>query len=193
MNKMLKKTMMAAALMTAAGLPQLVQAESTSVTGGGALSTAARIDMSIVIPRFLQFQVGTAGGTIDVVTFNVPAASVGAGGAGIAGVSSGGAVTVRANTGQVTITPTTNAGGLGNGGGQFINFNTIATTSSDVNVPAPALVNGAGVGALTVLSAAPVTNRTATWTYNYNNVAIPNPGTYGAGGTGRVTYTAATP
>ena len=51
----------------------------------------------------------------------------------------------------------------------------------------------AGVGALTVLSAAPVTNRTATWTYNYNNVAIPNPGTYGAAGTGRVTYTAATP
>lgn len=200
MNKIFNKTTLTLALMTVAVVPQWASAETTTATGAGPLSAAARVDMAIVIPRFLQFQVGTAGATIDAVTFTVAAANVGNSTpvAGTGGNVGGGAVTVnvRANTGQVTITPSTTATGLANGAGQFINFNQISTASTDAaNVPAPALVNGAGVGVNTVLSAAPVTNRTATWTYSYLNTTIPSPGTYGStvANGGRVTYTASTP
>ena len=158
MNMKMKKLLMAGALMASAFNSQLAPAESVLATAGAPLTAAARVDMAIVIPRFLQFQVGAAGAAIDVITFTVPAASVGAGGAGIAGTGGTpgpGAVTVnvKANTGQVTITPSTTATGLANGvAGQFIPFTEIGTTSSDaVNVPAPTLVNGNGVAVNTVL------------------------------------------
>jgi hypothetical protein len=178
-------------------------AESSIVSGGaGPFSTSARLDFAIVVPRFLQFQVGTAGATINAISFNVAAANVGSGTAqtGTGGNLGSGVVTVniRANAGQVTITPSNNSGGTGlrNGvAGQTISYTQILTTSSDAaNVPAPTLSNAGGAAVTPALSAGTVTNRTATWTYTYANTTVPSAGTYGtAANGGRVTYTASTP
>jgi hypothetical protein len=178
--------------------------ESTSVTGAGALSSApcCRLDFAIVIPRVLRFRVGTAGGTIDQVTFTVPAANAFDGTviSGTGGDAGGGAVNVSvvANTGQVTVTETNNSGGSGlqRAGGGTISYATIATASGLAALPAPTLSDAGGGTALPTLNAGNVTNRTTTWTYTYSNPAtVVEAGTYGAGGAGggRVTYTATTP
>src|SRR6478609_6876351 len=60
-------------------MPFAAQGESTTATGAGALSTSARVDFSIVIPRILFLRVGSTGATIDPITFTVPAANVGNG------------------------------------------------------------------------------------------------------------------
>ena len=200
----LRRAVITAVVGSAALLPQFVSAETATATGAGALSSAARVDIQVVIPRFLQFQVGTAGATIDQITFNVAAANVGSGiaQAGTGGNLGAGAVTVniKANSGQVTITPTNNSAGagLGNGtAGQTIAYTEILTASSAAGtLPAPVLSNAGGTAVTPTLSAGAVTNRTATWTYTYANTTVPNAGTYGTGGTatgGRVTYTATTP
>jgi hypothetical protein len=185
------------------GASRLAHAESSVVFGGaGPFSTSARLDFAITVPRFLQFQVGTAGATIDAISFNVAAANVGSGSAqaGTGGNLGSGAVSVniKANAGQVTITPSNNSGGagLGNGvAGQTISYSEILTASSDAaNVPAPTLSNAGGTAVTPALTAGTVTHRSATWTYTYANTTVPNPGTYGtAANGGRVTYTASTP
>ncbi len=164
------------------------------------------MDFAVIIPRFLQFQVGTAGATIDLITFNMSAAAASVGNsvaqAGTGGNLGAGAVTVnvKANSGQVTITPTNNSAGagLGNGtAGQTIAYTEILTASSAAaTLPAPTLTNAGGAAVTPTLSAGAVTNRSATWTYTYANTTVPNAGTYGTGGAGtggRVTYTATTP
>lgn len=202
MNAIFRKTTLAAVLVAGAALPQFAVAETVTATGAGALSAPARVDVSVVIPRFLQFQVGTAGATIDAVSFNVAAANVGnaTAQAGAGGNLGGGAVTVnvRANSGQVTITPTNNSAGLGLGNGvagQTISYAEILTASNAAaTLPAPTLSNAGGTAVTPTLSAGNVTNRTATWTYTYANTTVPNAGTYGtAANGGRVTYTASTP
>lgn len=193
-------------LVTGAALSAPVaHAESSIVFGGaGTFSASARLDFAIVVPRFLQFQVGTAGATVDQITFNVTAANVGSGAAqaGSGGNLGAGTVTVniKANSGQITITPSNNSGGLGLGNGvagQTIAYSEILTTSSSAGtLPAPALSNAGGAAVTPALSAGTVTNRSATWTYAYANTTVPNAGTYGTGGTasgGRVTYTASSP
>jgi hypothetical protein len=198
-----------ALLFAGAVLPMLpvqpAQAESSIVAGGaGSFSTSARLDFAIVVPRFLQFQVGTAGATVDQVSFNLAAANVGSGVAqtGTGGNLGAGSVTVniKANSGQVTITPSNSSGGLGLGNGvagQTIAYTEILTTSSAAGtLPAPTLSNAGGTAVTPALSAGTVTNRSATWTYTYANTTVPNAGTYGTGGTatgGRVTYTASSP
>jgi hypothetical protein len=189
----------------AALVAQTARAESSTVFGGaGSFSASARLDFAIVVPRFLQFQVGTAGATVDLISFNVAAANVGSGvaQAGAGGNLGAGTVTVniKANSGQITITPSNNSGGLGLGngiGGQTIPYTQILTTSSAAGaLPAPALSNAGGTAVTPALSAGTVTNRSATWSYTYANTTVPNAGTYGTGGTatgGRVTYTASSP
>ena len=184
-----------------AALP--ANAESTTVTGAGALSAPAHLDFSIVIPRFLSFRVGTVGATIDQITFTVPAASVGnstpvAGTGGDAGGGSASNVSVVGNGGQITITEANNGGGTGLHHATLadvINYNQITTSSSDaVNLNAPTLSNAGGNTSTPVLSASNVTNRTAVWTYGYANTTIPSAGTYGTNAHGgRVTYTASMP
>jgi hypothetical protein len=189
--------------MLAASAALVARAETTTVTGAGALSAPAHMDFSIVIPRFLSFRVGTAGATIDQITFSVPGASVGnstpvAGTGGDAAGGSGANVVVLGNGGQVTITPTNN--GSGNGLqhstlAEFINYSQITTTSNDAaNLPAPTLSNAGGVASTPVLNAGNVTNRSAVWTYAYANTSVPSAGTYGTNAKGgRVTYTASMP
>jgi len=183
----------------------VAHAESAIVFGGaGSFSASARLDFAIVVPQFLQFQVGSVGATIDLITFSVAAANVGSGAAqsGTGGNSGGGTVTVniKANSGQVTITPSNNGGGLGLGSGiagYTIPYTEILTASSAAGtLPAPTLSNTGGTAVMPALSAGTVTNRSATWTYTYGNTTVPNAGTYGTGGTasgGRVTYTASSP
>lgn len=188
----------------AAAVPQFAAAEQTQVTGAGALSTNARLDFSIVIPRFLRFRVGTnaPAGTIDQITFTVPGANVGdsspvAGTGGDAGGTAAN-VAVVGNGGQITITEANNSGG---GGLQHatladvINYSEIQTVSSDAaNLQRPVLSNAGGNTSLPVLNAGNVTNRTATWTYTYLNTTVPSAGTYGTSTRGgRVTYTASMP
>jgi len=189
--------------LTAAASALPAGAESTTTTGNGALSTTARVDFSIVVPRFLSFRVGTAGvGSIDLITFTVVAANIGnatpvAGTGGDAGAGAE-TVIVKGNGGQVTITETNNSAGAGltNGLGDAIPYSQITTTSSDVaNLPAPTLSNASSNTSQPVLNGGQVTNRSATWTYAYANAAFVGAGTYGGVNTngGRVTYTASMP
>lgn len=206
LTKHIKLTAVAATFAALGMFTQTASAESNTATGAGALSSGAKVDIQVVIPRFLQFQVGTAGATVDQITFDMTAAAANVGNSvaqsGTGGNLGAGAVTVnvKANSGQVTITPTNNSAGagLGNGtAGQTIPYSEILTASSAVGtLPAPALSNAGGTAVTPSLSAGSVTNRTATWTYTYANTTVPNAGTYGSGGSatgGRVTYTATTP
>jgi len=177
-------------------------AESNTQTGGGALSAPVHLDFSIVIPRLLTFRVGSSGATIDLITFTVPAASVGNSSsiAGTGGDLGGGAATVAVtgNGGQVTITEANNSSGAGlsNGLGDTIAYSEIATSSSDpTNLYAPVHSNAGGNTSQPVLSSGRVTIRTATWTYAYKNTTFPGSGTYGGVNLngGRVTYTASMP
>jgi len=188
-------------LTLAAAIP--VHAESTTVTGAGALSAPAHLDFSLVIPRFLSFRVGTVGATINQITFTVPGASVGnstpvAGTGGDAGGGTAANVSVVGNGGQITITESNNGAGAGLRHATLtdtIAYSQITTTSSDTtNLQRPVLSNAGGNTSTPVLNASNVTNRTAVWTYAYANTTIPSAGTYGTNAHGgRVTYTAAMP
>jgi hypothetical protein len=175
-------------------------AESTSVTGAGTITTNARQDFQVVIPRFLQFRVGVAGAGISLVNCDMSAnaAVLGdgtdqacAGGDVGGGVSN---VAVRSNAGQISLVVTT-LGSLSNGVDNMP-FSEILTGTSTGNLPAPVLTTGATSPAVNVvLNAGVITDRTATWTYTYNNSAVYAPGTYGGVGVnnGRATYTASSP
>jgi hypothetical protein len=188
------KLLLATALI--AGLPALANAESSSVTGTGVLNTNARLDFRIVVPKFLRFQVGSAGATIDLVEFSVPAANVGDG-TDIARTN-GGAVPVllQSNNGNVSLTATT-LGQLNNGAGENISFAEILSTSSDPNLNVPTLIDGGTSAAITVTPnvGTRVVNRTANWSFAYSNTNFVGAGSYGGVNVnnGRVTYTASLP
>jgi hypothetical protein len=178
-------------------------AESGFNTTTPTSTVAARVDFRIVIPQFLQFQVGTAGGTIDQITFSPLAANVGnaVAQAGAGGDQGGGAVSVvaRGNGGNITITPTNNSAGAGLGTGTvadgFISYAEITTATSagtGGGINAPTLSNAGGTTVVLVPPSGRVNNRTATWTYSYANTTTPSAGTFGTSG-GQVTYTATMP
>ena len=170
----------------------------------GTLSTSARLDFRVIIPQFLQFRVGATGASIDLIEFNLssgtPVVGDGTDVAGTGGNLGAGAVTasVRSNGGQITITPSNNSGGAGLSAGvvgQEIPYTEILTSSSDgTNLDSPPLTNAGGTPTTPTLNGGNITNRTATWTYQYDNAGIYEAGTYGTSTNGgRVTYTAATP
>lgn len=208
MNAVLRKSAIlltgTASLLLMAWLCPLPAHAADGTDGTAPYTLSRNLSFRINYPRFLRFRVGATGATINQITFTVPATQVGTGTAiaGTGGEAGGGTaatVQVVANNGQVTITATNNSGGLGLGNGVVgdprINYNAIVTTSSDANLPAPGLTNAGGTTSLPVLTTAPyVTNRTATWTFNYANATVPAPGTYGTSARGgRVTYTATMP
>jgi hypothetical protein len=165
----------------------------------------ARLNFRVTYPRFLRFRLGTAGATVNLLSFAVPAASVGSAvpvnaTGGDAGGGTALNVEVVGNNGQVVLTATNSSGGQGLGTGTAsdgrINYNQIATVSSLAQLPAPALTNAGGTTAQPTLNSTLVTQRTAVWTYSYLNQTIPSAGTYGgttAARGGRVTYTATMP
>jgi hypothetical protein len=200
------KAVLATAILFA--VPMLAHAESTFVNGTG--NASARLDFQIVVPRILFLRVGTGTNfatnpTIDLISFTVPAATMGDGANVAASAASGdlgnGAVTARVlgNGGAVTLTSAT-TGALGNGAGNTISYAQIETAvtalagAPGAPMPHPTLAD-TGTGTQLLAATAGVVNRGATWTYSYGNDAVVAPGTYGGIGVnnGRVTYTAATP
>lgn len=186
-------------------------AESNFQTGTGALTATARLDFQITIPKILYARVSTGtamanNAAIDLITFTVPAASVGNGTAVAATAGSGdltnGTVTAQVigNNGAITFTSTT-TGPLNDGAaGDTISYGQIATAvatlSSATALPSPALVDSTTTSvALVPNIGTKVTNLDAKWTYTYKNAAVVPPGTYGGVNTngGRVTYTASMP
>ena len=203
MKANMKKAIVAAVMAAGATMSGSVMAASATEKGV-VVSVANNLDLRVVIPAFLYFRVGTDTATIDRITFSPTPAQLGnstpiAGTGGDAAAGSGANVAVRGNNGQVTITTTVTGGGTGMGTGTasdgFINYNQIATTSSDAaNFPAPVLSNTGAAALNVVLGGGPagagkVTVRTAVWTYAYANTTVPSAGTYN----GTVTYTAAMP
>lgn len=185
----------------------VARAEQTT----GTTTTTARLDFVVDMGKFLFFRVGTgafpaASTTVDTVTL-VSTPTIPPGGtAPVTGnntaVNWSGAVPafttpsatlpveVRSNAGQVTLrasvtTPLTS-------GANAIPLSQILVTSSDANLPAPALpdtgtgtpVNVAGT-AFTNL----VTIRNATWTFSYTAALSQAAGNY----TGQVAFTASAP
>ncbi len=195
-----KTLMTTTVIATAMAIPQVVMSDTAQDQGASALSAAVDLDFRVVIPRFLSFQVGATGATIDLIDFSPTAAQVGDGNpvAGTGGDLLGGKVTVivKSNAGQVTIRETNDSGGAGlSNGTTNISYSEILTATNDGNLPFPILSDAGGNTSSPVLQGASnVTNRSAEWTYTYANTTIPEPGTYGAtgGGGGRVTYTAST-
>ena len=185
------------ALALALGMPLVASAESNFTTAAaGSVAATARVDFSIVIPKFVSLRVGTAGtGVFDTITFSPTAAQVEAGTTPISGTGgdlTGGAVTaiVRGNNGQVALTAVSSAGGLASGT-DVIPFSQITTTATGgTGLAAPILTNGASVAAVSpTLTGTKITNQSATWTYRYLNSAVVAAGTYA----GTVTYTATMP
>lgn len=169
------------------------QAESDFQTGTGTLNANARLDFRVVIPKFIRFQVGTTGGTVDLVEFSVPGANVGDT-VDIARTNGGVVpVLIQSNNGNVSVIGTT-LGQLTNGSGQNISFAEILSTSSSVLLNVPVLVNGAASAAITVTPnvGTQVVDRTANWSFAYSNTNIVAAGSYGGinVNNGRVTYTA---
>lgn len=198
-----KATLLATALL--AGLPLAAQAESQFVTGAGALTANAKLDFQVVIPKVLFLQVGTGtnvanNAAIDMITFTVPAASVGnsTAVAGTGGTTGASGVTARllGNGGDITL-KASSVGAMNNGAGDTLSFAQIASASNNALLPAPTLVDGAATAGstATIVATNKVVNQTATWTYSYLNSVTPAAGTYGGAGVnnGRVTYTASMP
>lgn len=201
------KSLVLGALLTA---PFAAQAESTFQTGTGTPLTAdARVDFQIRIPKILFLQVGTgtlyaSNTAVNLIDFDVPAASVGNGTAVAATLASGdlsnGAVTaiVRGNNGTVTLNASA-TGALSNAAGDTIDYSQIITTASNLTtatiLDAPVLANGASTTVTVNPSPSKVVDRNARWTYTYANSALAAPGTYGGVNLnhGRVTYTASMP
>jgi hypothetical protein len=205
------KLSFASVAVAVAGVPMLAQAESATVSAAtGPLTTNARVDMRIVIPKVLFLRVGTGGlygaaanTTVDLIDFTIPAANVGnsTAVAGTGGDLGAGAVTalLRSNAGTVTLTANT-LGAIGNGVGDTIPWTQIAVASANLATPAfantlPHSVALPATGAsanFAPAAVAKVTNVGSQWTYSYLNTATVPAGTYGGVNTnnGRVTYTA---
>lgn len=201
----------ATAVLGALAVVQPAVAESNFQTGSGTVNATARLDFQITIPKVLYLRVGTGSaypgtlasvGTVDLITFTVPAASVGSGTAiaGTGGDLSGGVVTaaVIGNNGTITLNAAA-SGALSNGAGDSIDYTQIVTTPSTLTsataLAAPTLANGTSANVTISPPSGKVVVRDARWTYSYANTVTPAAGTYGGVNVnnGRVTYTASMP
>lgn len=159
-------------------------ADSDFQTGTGALTASADLQFRVIVPKFIDFRVGSTGNTVDNVDFTVPAANVGN---GTAVARDGGAaigVALRSNAGNIALAATGPANLTS--GGNTIAWTQITGTSSDAaGLPVPVV----GATATNLTAAAGVINRTANWTFSYANQNLVGAGTY----TGTVVYTASAP
>lgn len=181
-----------------AGIMPAAYADSDFQTGTGALTANTHLDFRIVIPKFLRFQVGSTGTTVDLVEFQVPAANVGNGTA--VARTNGGTVPIllQGNAGNISLVGTT-LGSMNTGPAptQTISYSEITSSSDNTNLNAPTLVDGAASAAISITPnvGTQVVNRTANWTFAYKNTNYVAAGTYGGVNVnnGRVTYTATLP
>jgi hypothetical protein len=192
MKNQFKKRLLTVALLITSCTPAAVLADSAAATGGGNLSAEAHLNLRVTIPRFLFFRVGSVA-AVDTIIFAPTDAELGDGNpiAGTGGDAAGGSganVSVRSNGGQITLSENNDggAGGLGAGAGN-ISLTQISVASDNNALPSPALSNAGGNTTSPTLNGGNVTNRTAIWTYSYDNTATPADGTYEAD----ILYTAA--
>jgi len=198
--KISTKRLVILAFNAACCLPAAVLAESNSDNTGPTYSASARLNLQVVIPSFLYFQVGSTGtGSIDTITFSPTAGQLGSsspisGAGGNAASGSGADVVVRGNGGQITITESNNGGGLGfsDGGSNNISLSEISVDdSANASLPAPTLSDTGGNTSQPALNggASQVTDQSSTWVYAYSNTTVPEAGTYDV----QLTYTASMP
>ena len=171
-------------------------AESTIHTApiANTLSATASLGLKVVIPRFLFFQIGSRGDTVDTLAFEPSADNVGNGSivnatGGNAAAGSSARIDPRGNAGQITITATNDdgVGGLGSGGA--ISQAEIRTLSVTPERATPILTDSGGDTARATVSRGNVTDRKAIWRYEYKNLHAVAPGMYRAG----IIYTVASP
>lgn len=213
----MKNIILVSALSLAGLIASNAQAESQYVPAAITGSTAnARLDFTVIIPQVLFLRVGTSSGntatdgTINGITYTVPAANVGDASviAGVGGDIGAGAVTVRSygNGGNISLNSTT-TGPLTTGtAGEVIPWSQISVTSAALAAATAGFTNAAiahpafnlgaagGSGTATTLTATnKVVRVEGQWTFNYLNAATVAAGTYGGtvARNGRVTYTAA--
>jgi hypothetical protein len=90
-------------------------------------------------------------------------------------------------------------GALGNGSGNTISYSEIgaavASLTSAVPLPHPALADGATTTVTLTPTSGLIVDRDALWTFSYLNTNVVEPGTYGGinANNSRVTYTASMP
>jgi hypothetical protein len=184
------------------GAPAKSAEAATAFDNAAPYTASTTLDHRITYPRFLRFRVGAAAAGISLVNCNLTAAAANLGdgadlpctGGDLAGGVS--TVQVKSNAGQVRLTVTT-TGALQSAGGATIPYSEIKAASSDANLPAPALpaLGGTSPTVNVALNAGNITDRTASWTYTFDNSAVYAAGTYGGVNVlrGRVTYTASSP
>lgn len=156
-----------------------------------------RVDVKVVIPAFLAFQVGNEN-VVPEVSFELDAPTLGLDGYSYNNVSptqitgssmsQGVNASIRANCGQVQLSfSVSNSSGLSNGQGDYLDFSSISTTSSDPQFAPPTLNNQSNGDRLVgTTSYGSVTQRSATWGYQFSSMSLPSSGTY----QGTVTYQA---
>jgi len=196
-----KRTMKTKARITLFGLVMVIglcyanfaNAESNFAVGTG-VDADARLNFEIVIPSFVYFRVGTAGGgNVDTINFSPTANDVYTGGvatAGTGGDATGGRVNVVliGNAGDLTITAS-NGGPFTSGTGT-ISYDQINTFSVNSLIAAPDLNDGGGTSPTITAPLSGVINLTDVWRYEYINPATPPAaGTY----SDTVTYTVTVP
>lgn len=193
-----RKLALPTVLAIAAGFSTISHADSSFVTGAGALNANASLDFRIVIPKFIRFEVGTpTAGTVDLVEFDLTASAASVGSGTDIARTNGGVVPVRiqSNGGNISLVGTT-TGALSDGT-ESISFAEILSSSSNALLNAPTLVDGAASATVTVTPnvGTRVVNRTADWTFAYSNTNFVAAGTYGGVNVnnGRVVYTASLP
>ncbi len=207
----MKKLSLIAAAVAILASPLSVLAESDVNTAAGPNSTAsAKLDFTVVIPRVLFLQVGTGtnladNAAVDLLTFTVPAASLG-NGTDVAATPAAGAVTVRVfgNNGDIGLTSTT-TGPMTNAAGDTIPWSEILVSSAAAAAPAagylgaiiphPPIPAAAGTSASSNVAATnKVVRKEAVWTFSYDNSIAYAAGTYGTSANfGRIVYTATLP
>ena len=161
---------------------------------GTAMSASARLKLRVVIPQFLQFQIGSAGATVETIAFEPASGTVGdgvavAGTGGNASGGSGASVGLRSNAGQITIVAGNDGGGGGLGSSGIISLSEITARSDSSDLQTPQLTDAGGTTAKATLTGGDITDRRATWSYVYNNSHAVEPGTYSA----EIVYTAVSP
>ena len=135
--------------------------------------------------RALLVQIGTAGGTIDRVTFTLTAANVG-NGTPVVGTPAVLVNVAARDTVSRTVQVVADSSAPLTNGASTLSFTNISWTTSDGSIPAGTFSGGAGQLIVTFPTNFQLYN---THTFRYANTQVLQPGTY----TGRITYTITMP
>ena len=196
MNTYIKQLVAVASLYICSSISYSVQAETSSVTDGPGdnMTSSVRLKLRVIIPRFLQFQVGNAGASVDTISFQPTADTVGNGVAvpGTGGNASGGSgtsVVLRSNAGQIAIVADNDGGSGGLGSSGAISLSEITAHSDSSDLQTPQLSDGGATTTTATLTDGDITDRRATWSYAYKNSHPVEPGSYDV----EIVYTAVSP